>query len=71
MQSSDPKHDDDLDAFIWGARSIGALIGRSERATFRLLEQGALPATKFGRQWATTKRRILDAMVTPRVEAAE
>ena len=69
MQTSDPKHDDcDLDQFVWGARAIGELIGRNERATFHLLEQGALPARKFGRQWATSRRLIMDAM-TPRVAA--
>jgi hypothetical protein len=49
---------DDLDKPIWGARSIGVEINKGEAATFHLLETGKIPATKIGRQWCTTRRRL-------------
>jgi hypothetical protein len=49
----------DLDTPIWGAREIGAVLNRSERKTFYLLEAGLLPAEKVGKSWVTTRRRLL------------
>lgn len=41
------------DQVIWGARAIGKAIGRSEKATFAMLEQGKLPgARKVAGRWA-------------------
>lgn len=38
---------------VWGARAIAAAIGRSEKATFIMLEQGKLPgARKVAGRWA-------------------
>ena len=37
---------DALDAPIWGARAIGAVIGRSERSAYHLLESGVLRGAK-------------------------
>ena len=53
----------DLATPIWGAREIGAVINRPERKTFYMLENGLLPATKVGKAWVTTKRR-LQSLVT-------
>jgi hypothetical protein len=49
---------EDLDKPLWGAAAIGAEIGKTESQTFHLLEAGHLPASKVGRQWASTKRRL-------------
>jgi hypothetical protein len=52
--TSDPSSD-----IVWGARDISVVIGRSERATFHLLEQGLLPARKVGGVWAGSKQKLL------------
>ena len=56
---------DDLDRPIWGAEAIGREAGLIDadgrvdtRRAFYLLEKRLLPATKIGRQWATTRRRL-------------
>ena len=56
---------EDLDRVLWGAANIAAEAnlftedGRpDERKAFYLLERGHLPATKVGRQWVTTPRRL-------------
>jgi hypothetical protein len=43
---------------LWGARAIGAEIGKAPRQVFYLLESGKLPAQRVGRQWVTTKAKI-------------
>jgi hypothetical protein len=41
------------DQVIWGARAIGQAIGRTEKATFAMLEAGKLPgARKVAGRWA-------------------
>jgi hypothetical protein len=50
---------DPLDVPIQGARAIGKALGLTERRAFNLLEQRELPATKLGKHWATTLRRLL------------
>jgi hypothetical protein len=52
--------EDDLDRPLWGAEEIGAEIKKSVKATFHLLAHGRIPATKVGKQWVTTKRRLRD-----------
>jgi hypothetical protein len=49
---------DDLDKPIWGAKAIGEEIGRNEQQAFRLLESRLLDATKVGRLWTSTRRRL-------------
>jgi hypothetical protein len=37
---------------VWGARDIAATIGRTERATFHMLERGQVPgARKIAGRW--------------------
>jgi hypothetical protein len=55
----------DLDLPLWGAEAIGREANVLDsagnvdlRKTFYLLENGLLPASKIGKRWATTKRRI-------------
>jgi hypothetical protein len=50
----------DLDRWIYGAKSIGFVVGLDERQTFYALERGYLDGEKFGdRRWRSTKRRLL------------
>ena len=49
---------DSLD-LVWGAKAIGQIINKPQRATFYLLESGALPARKIGSQWVASRRRLL------------
>jgi hypothetical protein len=50
--------EDELDRVLWGAEAIGQQIGRSERQTYHLLENGLLPADKVGKLWTSTPRRL-------------
>ena len=52
---------DDPD-IVWGAAAIAAVIRRSERQAFYLLESGALPAKKLGKQWVASRRKLLAAL---------
>jgi hypothetical protein len=47
---------------IWGAAAIGAVIGRTARQTFHLLESGHLPAKKVGGRWASRRADLLAAL---------
>jgi hypothetical protein len=56
---------DKLDVPIWGAQAIGREAGLIDdsgnvdlRKTFYALERGHIPASKVGRLWASTPRRI-------------
>ena len=53
---------------VWGAEAIGRVIGKTERATFHLLERGLLPAKKIGKSWVSSRRKLLAAL-TEEVEA--
>jgi hypothetical protein len=54
-------YDPQIDKPLWGAKAIAAVINRSERQTFYLLEQGRLDADKVGATWTSTIRRLLFA----------
>jgi hypothetical protein len=43
---------------IWGAKPIAAEIGRSERQTFYLLENGQLPAQRIGGRWVASRSAL-------------
>jgi hypothetical protein len=43
---------------VWGARDIARLIGKTEKATFHLLEQKQIPGRKIGRQWVVSRRAL-------------
>jgi hypothetical protein len=47
------------DVPIWGAREIGAVLNRSERKTYYMLEAGLLPAKKIGKTWVSSRRQLL------------
>jgi len=57
------KHD--LDMPIWGARAIALAAGIVDkrgkprvRAAYHLLERGLLPASKVGKSYTSTPRRL-------------
>lgn len=46
-------------SLVWGAEAIAALIGRSVRSTFHLLDSGELPAKKVGGRWVAERGKLL------------
>ena len=56
--SQSSSYDPELDAPVWGAKEIAAVIKRTERATYHLLEQGHLDADKIGGSWRSSRRRL-------------
>lgn len=44
---------------VWGASAIGRLIGRSDRATFHMLENSELPARKVGGRWVAERGKLI------------
>lgn len=54
---------DNLD-LVWGAKSIGALIGKTRTQTFYLLEHGLIPAKniklpgKSRGQWVASRSKL-------------
>ena len=62
-------YDPKLDAPIWGAKSIGEVIHRTQRQTYHLLEAGHLDADKIGKCWRSSIRRLLRPQRT--AQAAE
>ena len=51
---------------VWGAANIGKEIGKEERATYYLLENGLIPATKAGSQWVSERDTLRDPTCWPR-----
>jgi hypothetical protein len=49
---------EDLDRPIWGVREIAVAANLTERQAYHALENGYLPASKAGRKWVTTGRRL-------------
>jgi hypothetical protein len=52
------KSDDDLDTPIWGAAAIAEELRLDRHQAYYALGQGHIPATKIGRQYVSTKRRL-------------
>lgn len=58
------KNSTELD-LVWGAEAIAKIIGRSQRATFHMLESGELPAKKVGGRggrggrWVVERSRLI------------
>ncbi len=44
---------------VWGAAAIGKIIGRSDRATFGMLESGELPAKKVKGRWVVERTQLI------------
>jgi hypothetical protein len=49
---------DDLDTPVWGAAAIAEIIRKTETQTNYLLIKRRIDATKVGRLWVTTRRRL-------------
>jgi hypothetical protein len=49
---------EDLDRPLWGVKAIATAANLSTRQTYHALERGYLPASKAGRKWFTTPRRL-------------
>lgn len=50
---------DSLD-LVWGAAAIAVLIGKSERATRYILDQGGIPpAKKVGGRWVVSRAALV------------
>ncbi len=54
----------DTDTPVWGARNIGLVIGRSEIATYYLLEKGALNGAvkKVNGRWCGRPSKLREAV---------
>jgi hypothetical protein len=48
----------DLDRPIWGVEAIAVAANLTPRQAYHALERGYLPASKAGRKWVTTLRRL-------------
>ena len=44
---------------IWGASAIARAIGRTDRQTFHLLNQGILPAKRVGNRWVAERGALM------------
>ncbi|PJR16818.1 hypothetical protein [Sinorhizobium meliloti] len=53
------KNSSDSMNLIWGAAEIAKLIGRSQRATFHMLDSGELPAKKVGGRWVAERGTLV------------
>jgi hypothetical protein len=49
--------DESLD-LVWGCKAIAKVIGRTERATFHMLEAGDLPARQVGSRWVASRKAL-------------
>jgi hypothetical protein len=43
---------------LWGCPRIARFIGRSDDATYRLLEDGKIPGRKVGKLWQSTEEEL-------------
>jgi hypothetical protein len=60
---------DILDEPIWGVRDIAEVVNKPPAQTNYLLAQGLLDGTKIGKQWTSTRRRLLAPFVSPSTPA--
>lgn len=56
--------------FIWGARDIAKAIGKTERATFHMLERGVIPARRVGARWVADRAALLGFLSGERAATA-
>jgi len=55
---------DEVLDLVWGCAAIAAVIRRSERSVFHLLENGLLPAKKVGGRWVASRRRLIESLTS-------
>jgi len=51
------------DDMLYGAKAIGAAVGRTERQAFHMLEKGQLPGFKWGGVWAARRSRLRQSVL--------
>ncbi len=51
---------DNLDRPVWGCAAIAEIVERPISVVFYLLSKRLLDADKIGKQWVTTRRRLLN-----------
>jgi hypothetical protein len=71
MSESQTSQLQDDDSPLWGVQAIAAAIDRPKikrRHVYYMLEQGYLDATKIGRLWVTSRRRIRASLCKPYVK---
>jgi hypothetical protein len=54
-----PKNQQQPHDIVWTAKAIAAVINRSERETYFLLENNLLPAVRVGRKWSASRARLI------------
>jgi len=60
MTKGDVELSDDL---LYGARAIGAAVGKTERQAFHMLEKGQLPGFKMGAIWTARRSRLRQSII--------
>jgi hypothetical protein len=53
-----PHNDNDLDELLWGAEAIARAANIETRRAYHLLERGVIPASRAGKFWVSTLRKI-------------
>lgn len=43
---------------VWGCKAIAKVIGRTERATYHMLETGDLPSRQVGNRWVASRKAL-------------
>jgi hypothetical protein len=54
---------DYLDRPVWGARGISSVVNKPIKAVQQMLYRRQLDADKYGGQWVSTPRRLLNRIV--------
>jgi hypothetical protein len=62
--------DHDQDTPVWGAPAIARVINKTTDATEHMLAKGKIDASKVGKMWVSTPRRLLASLAKP-VERAD
>ena len=57
--------DDDADKPVWGAPNIAKVINKSTDATEHLLAKRRVDASKVGKIWMSTRRRLYASLSKP------
>ena len=57
--------DNDPDKPVWGAPNIAKVINKTTDATEHLLAKGHVDASKVGKIWVSTPRRLLASLSKP------
>lgn len=56
---------------IWGASAIARVIGRTDRQTFHMLQNGQLPAKKIGDRWVAERGQLISFFMSKAAAQSE